>query len=113
MATLVDSGVPAPEWDGRQSIEESMMEEAEYLDRVIAFAGLNGDDEIIGEVIRWQRGDGYAEYVVWDTDPFMLVWLPIGDCWQVEDALIRGLTLADARQMVKQQRALADLFGGG
>jgi hypothetical protein len=64
----------------------------------------------VGEIIRWPRGAGDALYMVWDTRPLSLVWVKIGDAWSVEDALIRGTTLADVRLKVEQGRRMRALF---
>lgn len=66
--------------------------------------------DMIGEIIRFQRADGYAQYMIWDTKPLQLVWLELGDAYGVEEALIRGLRLEDVKQMVERERALRDLF---
>lgn len=60
----------------------------------------------LGEVIRFQRGDGYAQFVVWNLEPLELIWLETGDAWDVEDALIRGLNIQDITAMVERNRNL-------
>jgi hypothetical protein len=69
------------------------------------------NDDLVGEIVRWGRGDGYAQYIVWNTKPLELVWLEIGDAWSIEEALIRGLRLSDIKAMVNSERNLAKLFG--
>lgn len=66
--------------------------------------------ELVGEVVRWQRADGYAQYMVASQKPLQLVHLAVGDAWSVEDALIRGLRLTDIRKMVERERGLKKLF---
>jgi hypothetical protein len=85
--------------------------EQEYTERMQALARANCADPIAGEIIRFTRGDGYAEYIVWNTKPLQLVWLETGDAYSVEAPLIRGLNLTEVRAMVKSERALAELFG--
>ena len=70
----------------------------------------NGKSDVLGEVVKWQRADGYAEYIVWRTRPLELIHLPLGDGWQIEAPLMRGLRLADVREMVDRDRALRALF---
>jgi hypothetical protein len=85
--------------------------EQDYLDRLAARCQANGTSPLLGKVVRWQRADGYAEYMVWTTSPLALLHLPLGDAWQVEDALIRGLRVSDVRAMVERDSALNALFG--
>lgn len=66
--------------------------------------------ELAGEEIAWQRADGYARYLVAREEPLQLIHLAVGDAWSVEDALIRGLTLDDVRDLVERRRAISDLF---
>lgn len=86
-------------------------DEEKYLADLAEVARKNrpGND-LVGEVVRWPRGDGYALYMVWSTRPLELVWIEIGDAWSVEDALIRGTTLADVRLKVEQGRRVRTLF---
>jgi hypothetical protein len=86
-------------------------DETKYLAELVEAAHKNRpDDELVGEVIRWPRGDGYALYMVWSTRPLELVWIEVGDAWSVEDALIRGTTIADVRAKVKMERSRRALF---
>lgn len=90
--------------------------EREYLESLAAqaraIAKAEGRaDPVVGEVVRWQRGDGYAQYMVWRAKPLQLIHIATGDAWGVEDALIRGLRLTDIRQMVEREKRLDALFG--
>ncbi len=66
--------------------------------------------DLVGERLRWQRADSYAEYIIVKESPFTIAHLAIGDAWQVEPALVRGLRIGDAREMVERERAMAELF---
>jgi len=68
------------------------------------------EGELVGEVLRWQRADGYAQYMVIKQAPLTLAHIEIGDAWYVEGPLIRGLRLEDARAMVQRERAMQDMF---
>jgi len=61
--------------------------------------------------IKFQRGDGYAMYVVASEKPLVLRWIPFGDKWQVDAPTIRGLRLDDVRALVERECALASIFG--
>lgn len=85
-------------------------DEAAYVAKLTEMARANGDAPEIGKEIRFPRGDGYARYLVWSARPLQLVWLQIGDAWQVEEALIRGLRITDLRLMIKRDESLKALF---
>jgi hypothetical protein len=85
--------------------------EAPYLEALAAQARENGSDEAIGKVIRFQRADGYAQYMVWNTRPLELIWLELGDSYAVEAATIRGLNLTEVREQMVREEKMAELFG--
>ncbi len=102
----------------QQSIEirtdysaEWMEREAKVLSAVQKAARAVNKGDLVGEILRWQRADGYAQYMVVSQKPLTLAHLVIGDAWQVEAALIRGLRLTDVREMVRRQRGMKELFG--
>jgi hypothetical protein len=66
--------------------------------------------DLVGETLRWQRADGYAQYIIVSEKPFAIAHLVIGDAYSVEEALIRGLRLSDAREMVRRERGMKELF---
>lgn len=66
--------------------------------------------DLVGEVVKWQRADGYAQYMVVCEEPLQLAHLNMGDAWTIEPALIRGLILEDIKEMVDGDRAMAKLF---
>lgn len=66
--------------------------------------------DLVGEILRWQRADGYAQYMVVCQKPLILAHLAIGDAYQVESPLIRGLTLTDVREMVEREHRIKELF---
>lgn len=66
----------------------------------------------VGKELQWPRGDGCARYIVVSETPFVVAHLNIGDAWTVEPALIRGLRLSDARNVVERSERFAMLFGG-
>lgn len=94
----------------RAAVERTLQAEREYLEKLAELCRRNGDDPILGEIISFPRGDGYAQYMVWMTKPLRFIWLQIGDAWSVEDALIRGLRLTDVRKMVAAEKRINALF---
>ena len=118
MATLVDIGLPEWGWVGGDW-EEQHKRDAEYFAEVKRLCQVtrtpgNGhakdDSDLVGEIVKWHRGDGYALYAVVNTEPLELAWVPFGDRWTVEPALIRGLILDEVRDMVERERRLREVF---
>jgi hypothetical protein len=114
MATAYAAPIPAPEIvvsGERYDFNAYQAREDKYLNdlREMARKRVPGNP-LVGEILRWGRGDGYAQYMVWNTKPLQLVWLEIGDAWSIEDALIRGLNLTDVKRMVEGERRLRELF---
>jgi len=60
--------------------------------------------DLVGEILAWQRVDGYAKYIVVRQSPLTLAHLYVDDAYTVEDALIRGLRVKDVREMVKARK---------
>lgn len=80
----------------------------EYLDRSNALP----DDEIVGTVVRFQKGDGYAFYVVSKESPLTLDCLCQGDHWQIDAPYMRGLEREDIISQRNRAKALDKIFGG-
>lgn len=87
------------------SIETWRQDEEEYIAKLRSAATMANDGEYVGEIVKWQRGDGYAVYMVWSERPLEVMHLAIGDAWTAEPSLIRGLRLADVKQQVEWERA--------
>lgn len=62
-------------------------------------------------VLRFPRGDGFALYAVASTQPLVLRWIPYGDAWEIAAHEIRGLRLADVREMLESRKALTRALG--
>ena len=65
-------------------------------------------DSCVGYVMRFSVADGYACYLVTRDAPLTLQYIPIGDNYQVEDYVIRGLSLSD----VQKRRSFDRLWCG-
>ncbi len=86
---------------------------SEWFDNLLAKYQTNKDPDakdLTGSLLRWQRADGYAYYVVTKHSPLTVANLPIGDAWQVEPALIRGLRAEDVREQLRRDETMAKLF---
>lgn len=68
------------------------------------------EDQIVGQIIRWQVADGYAYYMVVDDDPLTVSSIPFLDGWQVDPIMIKGLDADDVREKVRQRRAMQNFF---
>jgi len=107
MAKLIKNSIVIPfdYSDGWQDREKTAITAAAEDARSKA----SGD--LVGEILRWQRADGYACYMVVKQRPLTIQHMSIGDGWRIEDPLIRGLNLTDVREMVRRERGLRELFG--
>ncbi|MEI2420894.1 hypothetical protein V6O07_11525, partial [Arthrospira platensis SPKY2] len=85
-------------------------DEQAFKDRLAAFARRHHKGELVGEIARFGRGDGFAEYMVFSEKPLSLIWIPLGDAWSIPEAHARGLRLADIRENIGRQRGLRALF---
>lgn len=85
-------------------------EERAALEKLIEKSNGLTSGQIVGAVLGFPRGDGCAWYVVTKEKPLVLTWIPYGDAWQVEAALIRGLTKAGILEMLHREKAIAALF---
>lgn len=83
-----------------------------YRQQVVDWARANtrSKNPVIGEVIDFPRGDGYASYVVFDTKPLSLIHLEDGDAWHADQITLRGLRVSDIREMADRKKRLAKLF---
>lgn len=112
-----------PSWD---DVEARLKAEREWYDREIGAGDKKalerleaaGDDreklaslDLCGLALRWQRGDGYAIYVVTKNRPLTLTHVDYGDAWKVEAPLIRGLSRDDVISMGRSRVTLNRLFG--
>lgn len=66
--------------------------------------------DLVGEILYFPVGDGYAQYIVVSQKPLFLQHLNVMDGWHVPYAMIRGLRLKDVRQEVEAQRRREELF---
>lgn len=68
------------------------------------------EGEIVGALLHWPVGDGRAFYVVTSKDPLRVSWVGVGDNWQVDPILIKGLDVDDVRRMIDDERRMRELF---
>lgn len=95
------------------SRKEWLRQEKEQLDAAAEAARAKHQGDAVGELLRWQRCDGYAVYMVTCERPLRLAHVDICDGYTVEASLIRGLDLATVRAMVDRERAMQAFFKKG
>ncbi len=99
---------------GDRTLPTTVLQEAEseWLEELAEWCKTNTDSrsELVGEVIRFPRGDGTANYMVFRTKPLGLLHIPLGDAWDLPDYQLRGLRVKDVRELVRRDRALGELF---
>jgi len=100
---------------GGYDVNALLEAEAKWAEELAEWCRANTDSksELIGEVIRFPRGDGYAQYMVFRTKPLSLLHLPLGDAWDLPDYQLRGLRVKDVRDIVARERGLRELFSKG
>jgi hypothetical protein len=84
-----DYSVRYPQLDAHDQAFKSLLERSDALP----------EGQYVGKMIGWGRGDGTAWYLVTCMRPITLQWVPVGDAWQVEEALIRGLNRQDIKAL--------------
>jgi len=102
---IAQHDIPFPDnWDDMDAEHERGMAKFKL------WAQKCSDDKLTGETIRFQVADGYAVYGIVREKPLHLCHINEGDGYQIPDAHIRGLNLADVREMIRCEKALAELF---
>lgn len=101
------------EQNKRISTEETlrlMKQEGEALDKLIELSNSLPPGQLVGRVISFPVADGKAFYMVVEEKPLSLAWIPFMDAYQIPEAHVRGLRKKDIEDMVKQDRAINELF---
>tara|TARA_Y100000310_G_scaffold280329_1_gene299985 strand:- start:328 stop:630 length:303 start_codon:yes stop_codon:yes gene_type:complete len=76
---------------------------SKWFDEQMAKIGTNSNphaSDLTGSILRWQRADSWAYYVVTKHSPLTIAHIDICDGWRIEPALIRGLRITDVRQQL-------------
>lgn len=91
-----DYPVPGNNWREQQAVLNALEKQTQNLE----------EGKVEGAMLRFSVADGYAYYFVKQEKPLQLQYIPVLDCYRVQAALIRGLTLDDVRELVKRERML-------
>jgi hypothetical protein len=95
---------------GTETMLASLREKDKLLEQVYEKSASLKPGEVVGALLQWQRGDGYAFYRVVKARPLTVQHVPYGDGWRVEQALIRGLKTQDVLDQLAQRRRHSALF---
>lgn len=88
-----------------------MEKEDDYVKQLAAYLRTRKPGKrLVGEIIRHQVADGYAQYMISSENPFQLVHLPLGDGYSAGAIWERGIRLTDAKNMIERDKAMAALF---
>jgi hypothetical protein len=79
-----------------------------YLSELNAFCLKRKKGKNIGEIIKFQIADGYAEYMIASMKPLELIHIPLLDAYQLP--YIQNLTTKDVQEKIDQQKKLEVLF---
>jgi hypothetical protein len=105
---LLPDGFEAPEFDW-QNIEKYQKDCAEHTAKLKEWClNRNPSQKNVGEVIKFQVADGYAEYMVAAIKPVQLLHLPYMDAYQSETAPL--MTAKAIQDKIDQARAMEKLF---
>lgn len=102
------NGFNAPEFNW-EDIEQYKKDCADLTERLKKWCiERNPNQKNVGEVIKFQVADGYAEYMVGATKPVQLIHLPFWDSYQSEYAHL--MTAKAIQEKIDQEIALAKIF---
>lgn len=59
---------------------------------------------LVGEIFRIPMGDGYANYMVFQTKPLEMIHIPVGDAWSAPEYQTRGVNLQDVKNQVNANK---------
>ena len=104
---LLPDGFNAPDfnWEDINQYEKDCLD---LVERLKKWCIERNNQKNVGEIIKFQVDDGYAEYMVAATKPVQLIHLPLGDAWCFQYA--NRLTKKDIVEKVNQQKNIAKFF---
>jgi hypothetical protein len=110
MAQLDTRPYPLPELTFEGSFEEGSKAHTEAYAKLEEADKARKPGEVVNGLLFFPVGDGHAIYRVTKQKPLTLQWVPYMDKWSIPLAHIRGLLLADVRQMLDNRRRITALF---
>ena len=100
-------GFDAPDFNW-EDIEQYNKDCADLTDRLKKWCIERNDQKSVGEIIKFQVADGYAEYMVASTIPVQLIHLPFWDAYESEFAHL--MTAKAVQDKINQTIAFEKLF---
>ena len=98
--------LPTFDW---KNIEQYNKDCKQFYVDLKAFIVANGHKgKNVGEVVRYQVADGYAEYMVVSMKPLSLVHIPLGDAY--EFGFMHLMTTDEIEKNLHQQKVMNELF---
>ena len=82
-------------------------DEEKFLKDLKAFVVNRKGGKNVGEIVRFQAGDGYAQYMIASMSPLELVHIPTGDAW--EYPYINRLKAKDIQQRLDFEKSLSKM----
>ena len=82
-------------------------DEKNYREEVRAFCIKHSKGKNVGETIRIQHADSYAEYMVFSMSPLKLIHLEVGDAWDSPYAEL--LTPKKVEEMIEREIKLKSI----
>lgn len=108
---MAKSGFPIslPAFDWKGDWRTSAHEQA-YQRLVAADAAARDKGEIKGRLLRFPAADSYAVYQITGVRPLTLSHVDYMDGWTISAAHLRGITLAEVKEELRREDALAAFF---
>ena len=100
-------GFDAPDFNW-EDIEQYNKDCADLTDRLKKWCIERNNQKSVGEIIKFQVADGYAEYMVASTIPVQLIHLPFWDAYESEFAHL--MTVKAVQDKIDQTIAFEKLF---
>jgi len=104
MAQLARAFYSLPPIDYSKARKWGETDHDKAFDALVAASDALPPGHIVGGLIRFPRGDGYAYYLVTKDKPLTVQSVPYSDAWQADHMTIRGLRRADVEQMLDRRR---------
>jgi hypothetical protein len=104
-ASPLEVKIPEFNWE---NVEQYRKDCDTYKENLKTFLRKRNSGKTVGEVLRFQVADGYAEYMVASLKPVELVHLPLWDEYQFEYADL--MTAEKIQEQIARQNALKELF---
>jgi hypothetical protein len=101
------SSIIQPEFDWK-NIDAFYSAQEKYISDLKDFCLKRKKGKDVGEVIKFQVADGYAEYMIASLRPLELIHIPVADAYKFP--YIERLTEADIVQKLDFQNKLKKLF---